>query len=256
MFQKYLPEIEGVFLYDLILKLGISPSNAAAGEIVSVFDPCTSREEPELQQAVRELAKQAGFSLEPLPYERKLARCCSWGGQVSIASPSFTREVVKARTTENSNPYIAYCINCRDIFAAAKKPVYHILDILFGLHDSGRQPPTLTDRRSNRVNLKRQILSEFWRDEPEMETKESKMNLHIGPQLRQKLNNEMILETDIEAVIEHCESTGRTVLDPESGYFTGHLKIGNMTYWAQYLPSEKGFELINAYSHRMSIEEP
>ena len=256
MFRKYLSEIEGVFLYDLLSKFGISPAKDAAGETISVFDPCTSRDEPELQQAIRELAKQAGFSLEPLPYEGKLARCCSWGGQVSIASPSFAREVVKARITENSNPYIAYCINCRDIFAAAKKPVYHVLDILFGLHDSGRMPPTLTERRNNRVSLKHQLLSEFWKDEPEMKKNERKINLHVSPRLRQKLDSEMILETDIEAVIEHCERTGRKVVDPESGYFAGHLKIGNMTYWAEYKPAEDGFDLFNAYSHRMSIEEP
>jgi len=255
MFKKYLPEIESAFLYDLIFNLGISPSKEAAGEAVSVFDPCSSREEPELQQTIRKLANQAGFRLEPLLHEGKFARCCSWGGQVSIASPSFTRGVVKTRITENSNPYITYCVNCRDIFAAAKKPTYHILDILFGLHDSGRMPPTITERRSNRVSLKRQMLSEFWKDEPRMESKESKINLHISPRLREKLNSEMILETDIEAVIEHCESSGRKVLDRESGHFTGRLKIGNMTYWAEYSPTDDGFDLVNAYSHRMSIEE-
>jgi hypothetical protein len=29
-----------------------------------------------------------------------------------------------------------------------------------------------------------------------------------------------------------------------------------MTYWAEYLPADNGFDLVNAYSHRMSIEEP
>lgn len=255
MFQRYLPEIEGVFLYDLLLKWGGAPSKDGRGEIVSVFDPCASRDEPELQQTIRKLAKKVGFSLEPLPYEGKFARCCSWGGQVSTANPSFAREVVKARIAENSHPYIAYCINCRDIFAAAQKPVYHILDILFGLHDSGRLPPTVTERRQNRVSLKRQMLREFWKDEVKMEQSESKINLHIAPELRQKLNSEMILETEIEAVIKHCESSGRKVLNPENGHFAGHLQIGNITYWVEYFPVDKGFDLINAYSHRMSIEE-
>jgi Fe-S oxidoreductase len=255
MFQRYLPEIEGVFLYDLIEKIGINPPKETRGEIVSVFDPCSSREEPELQQAVRELAKQFGFSLQPLPLEARLSKCCSWGGQVSIANPLYTREVIKSRITENAYPYIAYCINCRDIFASAKKPVYHILDILFALHDSSRVPPTITERRKNRVRLKRQLLSEFWKDEVKMEQRKSPINLHIAPQLRQKLSSEMILETDIEAVIEHCESSGRKVLDPESGHFIGHLQIGNMTYWAEYSPISTGFNLYNAYSHRMSIEK-
>ena len=255
MFRKYLPEIEGIFLYNLISELGIKPSPRVNGDTVSVFDPCTTREEPELQHVIREIAEKAGFSLEPLPYEGKYAKCCSWGGQVSIANPSFAREVVKARISQNSNPYITYCINCRDIFDAAKKPVYHILDIIFGSHDKDQMLPTITQRRSNRINLKHKLLSEFWRDEAIMEQKESRIKLLITPELRQKLHKEMILETDIETVIEHCESTGRKVQIPESGHFFGHLQIGNMTYWVEYLPEDGKFNLINAYCHRMSIEE-
>ena len=92
MFHKYLPS-EGQFLYDLILKLGVSPSIDAAGEIVSVFDPCTSRHEPELSQSGSD--KTSRFCLEPLRYEGKFARCCGQGGQVSIANPSYAREVIK-----------------------------------------------------------------------------------------------------------------------------------------------------------------
>lgn len=255
MFQRYLPEIEGVFLYELILKWGISASQEGAGEIVSVFDPCSSRKEPELQQAVRHLAIQAGFRLDPLPMEGKFAQCCSWGGHASIASPFYSREVVKARIAQNDNPYITYCVNCRDIFASAQKPVYHILDILFGPHGSGRVAPTVTERRDNRVSLKQTVLNEFWKDEVKMVPEKSKINLYIASPIKQKLNREMILEMDIATVIEHCESSGRKVLDPESGHFIGHLQIGHLTFWAEYLPVGNGFELFNAYGHRMSIEE-
>ncbi|MDD3438757.1 MAG: amine oxidase, partial [Clostridiaceae bacterium] len=81
------------------------------------------------------------------------------------------------------------------------------------------------------------------------------IKLLITPELRQKLHKEMILETDIETVIEHCESTWRKVQIPESGHFFGHLQIGKMTYWVEYLPEDGKFNLINAYCHRMSIEE-
>ncbi len=253
MFGKYLPEIEGVFLYDLILRSGIPSLRSGHRETVSIFDPCASREEPEVQQAIRALARGAGFVLEPLPLENRLAACCSWGGQVKLAHPPYPRYVTEARIAEADHPYIAYCANCRDILAAAGRPCYHILDVIFGLNTAERVPPTITERRSNRARLRREVLSEFWMDETEMA--QGKMNLHIAPELRQKLSNEMILETDIEAVIEHCESSGRKVLDPKSGHFSGHLKIGYVTYWAEYVPVSEGFELFKAYSHRMSIEE-
>ncbi|HHT64271.1 MAG: pyridine nucleotide-disulfide oxidoreductase/dicluster-binding protein [Bacillota bacterium] len=256
MFHKYLPEIEGQFLYDLILKLGVSPSIDAAGEIVSVFDPCTSRHEPELHQAVRELTKQAGFCLEPLRYEGKFARCCSWGGQVSIANPSYAREVIKVRIAENNHPYIAYCINCRDIFSAAGKPCYHILDVLFGLNRPRRKPPTISERRNNRVILKRKLRKEFWKEEVVKEPMENKIKLEISPQLKQKLHDQMILEIDVQSVVEYCESSGRKIVDVHTGSFIGHLVIGNMTYWVEYRQEADGrFTLLNAYSHRMKIEE-
>ena len=80
------------------------------------------------------------------------------------------------------------------------------------------------------------------------------MNLTIAPELRRKLDDEHLLETEIAAVIEHCERTGRKVLDPATGHFHGHLLIGNLTTWAAYRPAPEGFELINAYAHRMRIE--
>lgn len=255
MFKRYLPEIERVFLYDLISEWETPLPNRGSAEIVSIFDPCISRGEPALQQTVRDLAKQSGFALIPLPLEGRLSACCSWGGHVSIANPRYAREVIKARISQNDHPYITYCINCRDIFASAQKPVYHILDILFEINSSDRMPPTVTERRSNRIRLKNLLLNEFWKDDVKREESQSKIRLHIPPQLSQKLSNEMILENDIAAVIENCESSGKKVFDPQSGHFSGHLKIGNMTYWAVYRPVEDGYDLINAYGHRMAIDE-
>ena len=88
-----------------------------------------------------------------------------------------------------------------------------------------------------------------------LEHRKSKFDLHITPHLRQKLDDAMILETEVEAVIEHCESTGKKVFDPDSATFSGHLQIGNITYWVEYSLADNEINLINAYCHRMSIEE-
>lgn len=256
MFGRYLPEIQGVFLYELLANTGISPASDGQGTAISVFDPCASRDEPAVQRAVRQLATQLGYNHQALPLEGRLAACCSWGGQVSATHPRYAREVVKARITQNDNPYLTYCANCRDNFAAANKPAYHILDVLFNLNDAKRTSPTWTERRSNRVELKTRALSEFWQTGTMMEPSPNSIRLQIAPEIKQKLSDAMILETEIETVIEHCERNGRKVLDPETGHFSGHLQIGNMTYWAEYKPASDGvFELFTAYSHRMSIDE-
>ncbi|MDR3671407.1 MAG: FAD-dependent oxidoreductase [Holophaga sp.] len=252
MLARSLPELDGAFLYDLMLEQGLAPVAAGGGTLASVYDPCASRDQPELQRSVRALAERAGFRLEALPMEGRLAQCCSWGGQVSVAYPPYAQASAQDRI-RGPHPYITYCSNCRDTFAAAGKPAWHILDLWFGLNGPDRRPPTVTGRRANRIALKRRLLAEFW---GEPEPKEEPMPLIIAPELRAKLDRELLLETEVMAVIEHCEATGAKLFDPVAGTCSGHLRIGNLTFWVEYRPAPGGFQLVNAYSHRMSIEEP
>jgi Fe-S oxidoreductase len=254
MFDRYLPEVEGLFLYNIMNEKKIRPSRHSPKETVSIFDPCASRTEPDLQNTIRELARTSGFVLEPLPRERKLAECCSYGGQVAITYPPYASHVVKNRIEQNDNSYITYCSNCRDIFAAAGKKTMHILDVVFGIEKEDHKPPTVSARRENRMLLKQQMLTMFWKEEGTMGKPEKEFI--IPQQLREKLNREMILETDIYAVIEKCEQSGKKVFDPDAETFSGHIRIGNMTYWVEYkITGNYGYELVNAYSHRMKIEE-
>ena len=253
MLNKYLPEIKCVFLYELMDELNIHIKRKN-NDTVSIFDPCSSRYESKLQNTIRHMAVKAGYKLEALPHEGKYAKCCSFGGQVSVANPSYAKEVVKSRLSQNENPYITYCSNCRDIFAASDKKTYHILDIIFDLNDSNRKPPTFTARRKNRILLKKEILKRFWKEEVS-EHAGSKLKIIIKSELKEKLNNDMILETEIEEVIEYCEREGKKILNGKNGHFMGHLKIGYMTYWAEYDIFRDGYELFNAYAHRMSLED-
>lgn len=53
----------------------------------------------------------------------------------------------------SDNPYIVYCINCKDIFKEEGKPVNHILDI-FGISDINGKKLNLEERRANKVSTK------------------------------------------------------------------------------------------------------
>jgi heterodisulfide reductase subunit B len=251
MFRKHLPEMKGIFIYDLIARSAAIPS-IHGNKTASVFDPCAARYEDGLQETIRSIATRAGFRLEPLPMEGRLAECCSYGGQVSVAHPPYAEYTVKKVINRNTNPYITYCSNCRDTFARAGKETMHILDLVFGLEQ--RSQPTVSERRENRLRLKAMLLKEYENEDFNMEMKESKLTISSG--LREKLDTGMILESDILTLIETCEQSGNKILDPEKGSFTGHLQIGNMTFWAEYRVLDDGrYELINSYSHRMKIEE-
>jgi ferredoxin len=254
MFQKHLPEMEGAFIYQLIDEKGIMQENRFKGETFSVFDPCASRHETDLQNTIRRLAIETGISIEALPEERNMASCCSYGGQVSIAHPPYAEHMVQKAVSQKEHPYITYCSNCRDIFVKSGKKAVHILDLIFDRDTENRASPTVSERQRNRLLLKNQLLDQFWNEEEVMEKPAAE--LQISTEIKEKLNKNMILERDLMAVIEKSEKTGRKLFDPDKNTFTSYLQIGNMTYWAEYkVIKDDVFKVINGYCHRMKVEE-
>ena len=251
MFARYLPEIPGSFLLERMRDWGLDVPGTAPEGACSVFDPCASRDTPGLQKCVRELLGDMGAELRPLSHEGKMVRCCSFGGHTAIANPQYAREVVKDRIGEKDSAYIAYCANCRDTFARQGKRVYHILDLIFGLHGPDRSAPRLSQRWENRRILRRD-LSEKYLDS-HGEERASVSRLYISEELKEQLSRDMILEEDMEEVVAHCERENRKLL--VDGHFLGHKKIQNMTFWAEYAPEGDGFRLLNGYAHRMCLEE-
>ena len=255
-FRDFLPEIESTTLYQRMNQERIQlPTAAADAPRVAVFDPCQSEGNPELQTAVRALVQKAGYQIEN---DTQMPLCCGWGGQVSIANPPYFAQVVNDRALRSELPYVTYCANCRDIFAGAGKPAYHILDLIFGLNHrenteaAYRKAPTVNSSRMNRQTLKQLLLNDFFKEEVSMS--KSKLKLLLSEEMAEKLNRDFILLEDVEAVILHCEASGEKAMD-ESGLFFGHLQIGHMTFWAEYRVTEDGFLLENAYCHRMSLGE-
>lgn len=250
MMGEEMPEIKGVMLSDFLFESG-AQAGFADGTEISVFDPCAARNFPETQKNVRLLLERSGYKLVPLKYERETAKCCSWGGQISIANPPYTRWLVEKRVKDGELPYVVYCTNCRDIFADAGKPVLHILDLILGERNWNRRPPTYSKRRRNRELVKAELMREW--EGREMET-ENYVKLFMTAEVEEKLNKSKILEDDVRDVINFCEKTGRKLLDPGTGHSLGYAEIGHMTCWAEYSCEGDGWRVHNAYSHRMKIE--
>ena len=256
LFKQYLPEIPGVFLPEVMEEWGIEPAAPEEGaefaETYAVFDPCTSREFPELQDSVRRLMDAHGLKRESLRYEKEKARCCGYGGHIGIAASAYTRRVAHLRSEESARPYLTYCVNCRESFAGQEKEVIHFLDWIFGINGGRRPPATVTEKRSRRLAAKKRLLEIFWQ---ETVKEEARMQLEVTKELERKLSDSQILVQDMEEVIAHCEKEQAGALDPETGHVIGHLKIQNITYWAEYEALEGGgYRLWNGYSHRMNLE--
>jgi hypothetical protein len=64
----------------------------------------------------------------------------------------------------------------------------------------------------------------------------------------------LISEEDVYAVLEFSEKNNLTVLNTETGVLTGHLQIGIITYWVQYRKQDGFLEVINVYCHKAQVE--
>lgn len=253
MFGEYLPDIKGSFLYTLLAELDINTGTGNSGFPASVFDPCTARDDRDVQSAVRKLSEKAGYVLTRLKYEGNMAKCCGFGGNSRIVNPEKANDTAEKRIAQGKDKYITYCVNCRDIFADHGKEAIHILDAILDLNDGGRPAPTVTQRRRNREISKAALLKEFCGEEDGVR-EEKRPDIIINDELKQRLNKKFILEDDVIDVIDYCEAGSSKVRNLERNTYCGYKKIGYTTYWVEYRYTDGRIELIDAYSHRISIE--
>lgn len=276
-FREYLPEIPMTSLYEIMDQWEIpaacssEPEPVAALQdspvVYSVFDPCAARNCDDMQSAVRDLLSAAGLSYEELPTGDKHG-CCGFGGNIEVASPKLAEKIAQERSNISENPYITYCINCRDVFHDDGKPVRHVLDLLLGIDPPGDTLPTVTERRCNRVILKDTLLDKIW-GETMLDKPELHYTLIIKPEVKAKMNRLKVLEEDVDYVLEMGEVHGRRTYHPQTGAYKCYREIGRITCWVEYrpVPDESAnmrdaqtdqktlaYEILNVYTHRMKIE--
>ncbi len=253
--NEYLPEIETVSLYEIMAK-AFDKAAAAADTEYAVFDPCSARDKSAVQEAVRTLAGKAGISVTELPKGDRHG-CCGFGGQGSMVLPEFTEYVTQKRSELSDRPYLVYCSNCRDIFKDRGKQAIHILDILFDIDPQNTmESPDVTQRRTNRTELKEKLLKEIWGEEMDTKPEKQAYRLIMSDEVADKVNRLKILEEDICAVIEHAEKTGRRTVSPDTGHYKAYYEIGAITVWVEYTGGKEAADRIihNVYSHRMQIQ--
>ncbi|MEA5112750.1 MAG: heterodisulfide reductase-related iron-sulfur binding cluster [Geobacteraceae bacterium] len=260
IFQEHLPETEPVSLWHTILEVGM-PGTACAhgadGNTVAVVDPCASRHNPVEQKSIRWIIESLGMHIEELPLSGEMPECCGYGGLMYNANPTLARDVVARRTTASDNDYLAYCAMCRDNFAFAGKRVSHLIEHLFpsveGADPAARGWISWSDRRVNRGRVKELILRDLGEREEAQVAEYDKLKLTMSSDVLKRIDERRILEEDIRKVIFHGETSGKKMRSRESGNFLAYLQPENVTFWVEYSPHDDGFEVLNAYCHRMKI---
>ncbi|HBW35938.1 MAG: amine oxidase [Peptococcaceae bacterium BRH_c23] len=257
MFREKLPGV--VSLWELMKDMDLPIQRADANSAkVAVQDPCTTRYEQGIQAAVRHILLRLGYEIEELPYSKELTKCCGFGGLTVFANPGLAQQIVENRIKESTTDYVAYCAMCRDRFAAHGKRTLHLLDLIFAddLQKAATRPDSgFSQRHEQRARLKRKLLRKFWQTPQEKERGYRTIKIICNEQIRNIMEERLILIEDVQQVIEHAERTGRKFINPDNGNYLAYFRPARVTYWVEYQPQEDGFVVLNAYSHRMEIVE-
>jgi Fe-S oxidoreductase len=252
LFHMFLPEIEMVSLYELLAKADdILPARNFPE--AAVFDPCAARNNRQLEDGVRDLARKAGIMLEELAEPN---RCCGHGGHIRIANPALYDEITRHRAEASEKPYIVYCANCKEVFASRGKPCAHILDIVFGLKP--KLPlPSLQEKRSNSLMVKRDLMKEIAGVDFRPETHEwDNLTLIIRDELQKSMDKKLISAADIKEAIYLAENSDDKFYDESDGMCMCSMVKPVITYWVQYKENDpKTYEIFSAYYHRMRFNK-
>jgi hypothetical protein len=240
------------------LGLPVQGTGVSGGK-VAVQDACTTRHEPDIQDAVRGILTKLGYEIEELLYSKELTKCCGYGGLTSFANPQLADKVVEERISESTTDYVAYCAMCRDSFASHGKRTFHLLDLIYGteLDKAATRPGVgLSYRHENRAKLKSKLLDSLWQEVPQAkEGVYRTIELLLNERTLEIMEERRILIEDIQKVIEFAERTGRKFINPDNGHSLAHFRPVRVTYWVEYQAQEQGFMVLNVYSHRMEIVE-
>ena len=238
-------------IWDTLLELGLPETASHAGATAALHDSCGARGDAHTQSAVREIVRRLGFALGEGEWSGDRSPCCGYGGLVSYANPDVASELARScLSTAPGQPQITYCMACRDRLAREGAQSVHILELVYGAQAA--QTPGISEKRRNRLLLKQSLLRDIWGEDVKNEP--LGFRLEITGEARALMEQRMILDTDITAVMRHYRESGEAVLDADSGLLSTRCRLGNVTFWVKFTEDAEGYTVHRAYSHRMTVE--
>ena len=88
---------------------------------------------------------------------------------------------------------------------------------------------------------------------PPLPAEAQAMKLEINDTVRSYMETRHILEDDLKRVIDHAEKTGQKLYEPETNRFLSKLRVQEVYFYAEYSPTQEGFQIHDAYSHRFLL---
>ena len=256
VFEKYLPEIPFISLWEIFERYGLPEiAQNGKGRILNIHDACSTRHNQNIQESIRNIALKLGYQIKELKYTKEKTKCCGYGGLVYFANRDQARDFVKDRVNESDEDLLVYCAMCKDLFVEGGKRTYHILDLIFEenpAETASKKMPNLSQRHVSRAQLKKKLLKELWHEDTKSESIHME-NLLISEEVWRIMDERYILLEDIEKVIKHAQESGERIFNPEDMTYTASLRINNVTFWVRYIERDGAIEVVTAYSHRIKL---
>ncbi len=243
-------EMDVVGIWDVLLDIGL-PTKLNLSGAVAVQDACGARNDPHTQQAIRTLLTQMGLEICPTAYEQAESLCCGFGGLVSYANPPLAQEMTNFCAEQSDQPFVTYCMACRDRLTKAGAESNHLLELVYGVSP---ETADISKRRRNRLRLKKHLLKELW--SRDMEEKEYPFTLQFTVQAKELMEERMILEEDVYGVMTGVHQGDSVMRDEKSNLLVARRLLGHVTFWVKFTRTDRENDYIihSAYSHRMKIE--
>lgn len=124
VFQEYGAGLQVKTIYEYFAETSI-PSSANIPATVTIHDPCTTRNELQINAAIRQLIRCKSLTIHEMNSCKTKTLCCGEGGAVGSASWGIRR-----KEEAGKNRIITYCAGCANLLDCIH-PTSHIIDLLF-----------------------------------------------------------------------------------------------------------------------------
>jgi hypothetical protein len=81
------------------------------------------------------------------------------------------------------------------------------------------------------------------------------LKLEISDDVRKLLDERHVLDDDIRRVIDHAESTGLKLFQPDTPYFLSKMRIHEAMFYVEYSKDKGAYKIHTAYTHRFKLGE-
>ncbi|MCF8056988.1 MAG: VTT domain-containing protein [Desulfocapsa sp.] len=130
VFSEYGDSLKVKTVYEYLAETSL-PATPNIPVVITIHDPCSTRDEVQIHAAIRKLATKKSLQIEEMKHNGPKTICCGEGGSVGCVNPDYSKGWGARRKKEAGGTRIlTYCAGCAN-FLSSVNPTSHMLDLLF-----------------------------------------------------------------------------------------------------------------------------